>query len=202
MNSVPEIICCRPKILHVEIYRFGLLSSLFCSNGLSNPMLTVSSVVGPDLDFAMTRRWLQSCRSDASDKSLWKQIIKDIPHKSRPQVPGPYELLLTQGHVAEKLKLRVHKYVPTAGDKQHYLWFDLFSHVEKEYRCPPYAIADVEYSSRAIEKFIDGNISEHVERLLLENGSATRDITRSVFFTALKVSKVWSYPQPSTDQYI
>lgn len=99
------------------------------------------------------------------------------------------DVLLSQGHISQPLRLKVQEYIPNDTDKQFYPWKDA-NGVEHKYQCTPYAIADLDYCKRSIERFVKENTRAYVESLLPENGDIGRSISRAVFCTALVYSRV------------
>jgi len=107
---------------------------------------------------------------------MWKPIT-ELP-TSRSDEPKIVEL--SQGHASENLRLRVRKYVPEAGDKQYYTWYE--GGEKRTYDTTEYAIADLGYARNAIRKFLDRNLRVYLNALL-QNASP---ITKVTFETALQ----------------
>lgn len=86
------------------------------------------------------------------------------------------------------MSLRVQRFDPVDGDKTAYPWYD--GPVARYYKCPPYAIAEVEQASSSIEAFAASELEGYVEYLLPPTEKIAGKISRMVFQTALKVSMV------------
>jgi len=102
-------------------------------------------------------------------------------------VSPPKFVKVSQGYTLNEMSLPVREYEPVPGDKKDYPWYD--GTEKKIFECPAYAIAEVEDAYSQIQSFATCELEGYIDQLLRPTGNLTRQISRTVFQTALKVSK-------------
>jgi hypothetical protein len=141
-NAVGSTICQRVRFQDVKIIRLG-----------------------PSRDFANTLRWLKDQKPPQDpQKAEWRKIT-DLPVKNYQSSQNRIELQLSQGHSERTLNLRVQEFDPVETDKINYSWFNSQG-IEYVYRCPHYAIADREYTTKQVRLFIESNAVQYIHKLL------------------------------------
>lgn len=122
---------------------------------------------GPTDEFLWTRRWIGTT---VQEISAWAQ-------------PDKHVIRITQDRCAEPLDIVVKEYVPTEGDQLHYSW-KRKDGSEQDYRLGPYALADVENTKKAFEKYMDDQMNNYLTSCL----SGSRPIVLETFTKALEMS--------------
>lgn len=93
------------------------------------------------------------------------------------------KILVTQDIGGSYYSLKVRKFIPMPGDATARKW--KINGVEQEFKCSPYAIANMSEAARTLSSFVDKTLEEAIEHYIPEKD----ELLRRTYQMALKYSK-------------